>query len=49
MPYKLWIKILNDFVKYYKGQSLSSELCVEVDKVLTPICEKIERGELCKH
>ena len=44
MPVKLYLKIVDDFIKYYKDRRLHSGLCAELVTLLTPVCAKIDEG-----
>lgn len=45
MPVDLYLKLSNVILKYYRGHTLSSNLCQDFINVMIPICQKIEKGE----
>ena len=45
MPFELYTKIIDLFIKYYKKRDLTADAACAIVNALIPICKDIEKGK----
>lgn len=45
MPFKLYVKLIDVFIKFYHDKQLNSDMAVAIANALIPICNDIENGK----